>query len=79
MMLNKFNAWPESTPDQVSHETILEYLQETSRLCGADDVTIYGARVTKIRKIQSDWHVTWSTLNLDLCTLRFNESYHTTV
>lgn len=42
-----------------------EYIQDTSRKAGVDGVTIYGARVKKLRKQDDRWEVTWSTLRGD--------------
>lgn len=61
----KLNAWPEGTPEFVSHTVMKEYIQDTSRKAGADGVTIYGARVTSVKKDGHKWHVTWSTLRED--------------
>jgi hypothetical protein len=57
------NAWPEGTPDYVSHNVMKEYIQDTSRKTRVEDVTIYGARVKNISKQGEGWNVTWSTLN----------------
>ncbi|PYH42507.1 putative FAD dependent oxidoreductase [Aspergillus saccharolyticus JOP 1030-1] len=62
LMRVKLNAWPEGTPEFVSHKVMKEYIQDTSRKAGADGVTIYGARVTSVRKDGHKWHVTWTTL-----------------
>lgn len=65
-MRTKLNAWPDGTPDFVSHHVLRDYIQDTARKCGADSVTIYGARVLRVRKVDDDsgskWEVTWSTL-----------------
>ncbi|GMG02505.1 unnamed protein product [Aspergillus oryzae var. brunneus] len=58
----KLNAWPEGTPDFVSHDVIKEYIQDTSRKARVDDVTIYGARVKDLRKRGDKWEVFWSTV-----------------
>lgn len=58
----KLNAWPEGTPEFVSHTVMKEYIQDTSKKAGAESVTLYGARVTKLRKVDRKWDVTWSTL-----------------
>ena len=59
----KLNEWPPETPDFVSHRVLGKYIQDTSRKCHADQVTIYGARVVGIRKEGPKWHITWSTLH----------------
>ncbi|KAE8321610.1 major facilitator superfamily domain-containing protein [Aspergillus sergii] len=58
----KLNAWPEGTPDFVSHDVIKDYIQDTSRKARVDDVTIYGARVKDLRKRGDKWEVVWSTV-----------------
>ncbi|PWY81657.1 pantothenate transporter [Aspergillus sclerotioniger CBS 115572] len=62
LMRVKLNAWPEGTPEFVSHTVMKEYIQDTSKKAGADSVTLYGARVNRLRKDEQKWHVTWSTL-----------------
>jgi ACS family pantothenate transporter-like MFS transporter len=78
-MRTKLNAWPEGTPDFVSHEVLRDYIQDTSRKCGADRVTIYGARVLDVRKVESLWRVTWSTLEQDPQTQLWQEERHDSV
>lgn len=58
----KLNAWPEGTPDFVSHSVMKEYIQDTSRKTGVDDITIYGARVKNLTKQGDSWQITWSRL-----------------
>ncbi|KAL4995061.1 major facilitator superfamily domain-containing protein [Aspergillus recurvatus] len=62
LMRVKLNAWPEGTPDFVSHSVMKEYIQDTSRKTGVDDITIYGARVKNVFKQGDSWQVTWSRL-----------------
>ncbi|KAL4780013.1 major facilitator superfamily domain-containing protein [Aspergillus varians] len=62
LMRVKLNAWPEGTPDFVSHSVMKEYIQDTSQKTGVHDITIYGARVKNITKQGSEWEVTWSRL-----------------
>ncbi|KAF7157595.1 hypothetical protein CNMCM5623_001969 [Aspergillus felis] len=62
LMRTKLNAWPSGTPDFVSHFVMKEYIQDTSKEAGVDGITIYGARVKKLRKQDDRWEVTWSTL-----------------
>lgn len=61
----KLNAWPEGTPDFVSHSLMKEYIQDTSLKTGVHDITIYGARVKNISKEGGSWEVTWSRLEQD--------------
>lgn len=58
----KLNAWPEETPDYVSHSVMRDYIQDTSRKTGVHDITVYGARVKNISKQAETWEVTWSRL-----------------
>ncbi|KAL2814676.1 major facilitator superfamily domain-containing protein [Aspergillus cavernicola] len=62
LMRVKLNAWPEGTPDYVSHSVMKEYVQDTSNKAGVDENTIYGARVKNISKHEQSWEVTWSRL-----------------
>ncbi|KAL4769359.1 major facilitator superfamily domain-containing protein [Aspergillus nidulans var. acristatus] len=62
LMRVKLNAWPEGTPDFVGHSVMKEYIQDTSRKTGVDDITIYGARVKNLSKQGDSWQVTWSRL-----------------
>ncbi|GKZ90825.1 hypothetical protein AnigIFM59636_002857 [Aspergillus niger] len=62
LMRVKLNAWPKGTPEFVSHTVMKEYIQDTSKKAGAESVTIYGARVTRLRKVDRKWDVTWTTL-----------------
>ena len=63
MIRVQLNAWPEGTPDFVSHDVIKDYIQDTSRKAKVDDVTIYGARVKDLRKRGDKWEVVWSTVH----------------
>jgi hypothetical protein len=65
LMRVTLNAWPEGTPDFVSHSVMKEYIQDTSRKTRVEDVTIYGARVKNVSKQGEAWNVTWSTLRED--------------
>ncbi|KAL4810683.1 hypothetical protein BDV18DRAFT_155295 [Aspergillus unguis] len=62
LMRVKLNAWPEGTPDFVSHSVLREYIQDTSRKAGVHGVTRYGARVKNVEKVDAVWNVTWSIL-----------------
>lgn len=62
LMRTKLNAWPDGTPDFVPHTVLRDYIQDTARKCGAEEMTIYGARVLRVRKVDSRWEVTWSVL-----------------
>lgn len=59
------NAWPDKTPDFVSHTVMNHYIIDTSRKSGVHDATVFGAKVTNIEKVkeQSKWQVSWSELN----------------
>lgn len=61
----KLNAWPEGTPDFVSHSVMRDYIQDTSQKTGVHGSTIYGARVKNISKQGGSWEVTWSRLEQD--------------
>lgn len=56
------NAWPPGTPDFVGHQVIKEYIQDTAEKGGSEDVTIYGAKVTRVCKDGPVWRVSWVTL-----------------
>lgn len=59
-MQTTLHAWPEGTPRVVSHPVIKGYIQETSEKTGADAVTVYGALVSRIWKVDSEWRVQWA-------------------
>ncbi|KAL4984229.1 hypothetical protein BDW68DRAFT_180841 [Aspergillus falconensis] len=62
LMRVKLNPWPEGTPDFVSHSVMKEYIRDTSRKTGVNDITIYGARVKNLSKQGDSWQVTWTRL-----------------
>ncbi|PLB54035.1 pantothenate transporter [Aspergillus steynii IBT 23096] len=62
LMRVKLNAWPEGTPDFVSHTVMQAYIQDTAEKSGVHDATIYGARVKNVSKEGETWLVTWSRL-----------------
>jgi hypothetical protein len=78
-MRTKLNSWPSGTPDFVTHVVMKEYIQDTSKKAGADSVTIYGARVQKLRKQDDRWEVTWSTLREDERSEIVQEEEHRSV
>lgn len=61
------NAWPDKTPDFVSYRVMNEYIIDTSRKSGVHDVTVFGAKVTNIEKLdeKSKWQVSWTELEDD--------------
>ncbi|KAJ5584836.1 uncharacterized protein N7459_004636 [Penicillium hispanicum] len=65
LLRTKLNNWPEGTPNYVKHHVLRDYIQDTSVKVGVDDVTIYGALVTRIYKDGSGWHVLWTSLEED--------------
>jgi hypothetical protein len=64
-MRTKLNAWPPGTPDYVSHRVLKEYIQDTAKRTGVEELTIFGANVSKLRKTGNEWIVTYSTLRKD--------------
>jgi hypothetical protein len=46
----------------VRHFVLRDYIQDTAKKAGVDNVTKYGAQVTKVYKEGSTWTVKWSTL-----------------
>jgi hypothetical protein len=64
-MRTTLNDWPPGTPDYVNHNVLKDYIQETSRKNGVDSLTIFGARVTDLRKNATEWNLTFSTLRRD--------------
>lgn len=65
LLRTKLNAWPDGTPHYVNHRVLKEYIQDTSSKAGVDNVTIFGALVTKVYKDGHGWHVHWSSLHED--------------
>ncbi|KAJ5902977.1 hypothetical protein N7504_005360 [Penicillium tannophilum] len=74
LLRTKLNAWPQGTPHYVKHSVLKNYIQDTSYKSGVCDVTIYGARVTKVYKQEQKWHVDWTSLKEDLKTGNMVES-----
>ncbi|EGX93787.1 dimethylaniline monooxygenase, putative [Cordyceps militaris CM01] len=52
---------PLSTPEYVSHERVLEYIQNIAFKHGVHSATVYGARVEEVSKVNEKWVVTWTT------------------
>ncbi|KAJ5357030.1 Dimethylaniline monooxygenase N-oxide-forming [Penicillium concentricum] len=63
LLRTKLNAWPEGTGHFVKHHVLKEYIQDTSTKAGVDNITKYGARVTRVHKDGPTWTVHWSTLS----------------
>ena len=61
------NAWPDKTPDFVSHRVMNEYIIDTSQKSGVHDATVFGAKVTNIEKLNENpkWQVSWTELEDD--------------
>lgn len=79
LLRTKLNDWPEGTPNYVKHHVLKEYIQDTSKKVGVDDVTIYGALVTRVYKDESEWHVLWTSLEEDPSTGRLVENQKSAV
>lgn len=47
----------------MKHNVLKEYIQDTSKKAGVDDITKFGARVTRVHKDGPKWTVHWSTLS----------------
>ncbi|KAL5355533.1 hypothetical protein BJX96DRAFT_170761 [Aspergillus floccosus] len=62
LMRVKLGAWPEGTPEFVSHTVMKEYIQTISQSTGVEDATVYGARVTDVYKKGDSWKVHWTVL-----------------
>lgn len=63
LLQTKLNTWPEGTGPFVKHHVLKDYIQDTSNKAGVDDITKFGARVTRVHKDGSTWTVHWSTLS----------------
>ena len=68
MLRTKLNAWPQGTLPYVKHHVLKEYIQDTARKAGVEDVTTYGALVTNIYKEEQEWNVHWKLLIEDTTT-----------
>ncbi|OKL55360.1 hypothetical protein UA08_09405 [Talaromyces atroroseus] len=75
LMKVTLNSWPDETPDFVSHRVMNEYIQDTSRKTGVDDITKYGVKVVDVQKVnsQSKWRVTWTKIYEDGVSGRLRE------
>lgn len=58
----------------MKHHVLKEYIQDTSTKAGVDDITKYGARVTRVYKDGPTWTVHWSTLSNGQDPVEKNES-----
>lgn len=65
MLRTKLNAWPDGTPRYVNHRVIKDYIQDTSKKAGVDDVTNFGSLVTRVHKDVGKWHLHWTLLHED--------------
>ncbi|KAJ5842129.1 hypothetical protein N7534_011959 [Penicillium rubens] len=65
LLQTKLNAWPEGTAHFVKHYVLKEYIQDTSKKAGVDDITKFGARVNRVHKDGPTWTVHWTTLSED--------------
>lgn len=54
--------WPESTPLLAHHRIVQRYIQDLSTKTGVHLATKYGTRVQQVRKVGSEWEITWMTL-----------------
>lgn len=72
-MKTTLNDWPPGTPDYVNHHVLKDYIQETSRKNGVDSLTIFGARVTDLRKGARDWDLRFTTLRRDSLNSKVEE------
>jgi ACS family pantothenate transporter-like MFS transporter len=63
LLQTTLNTWPEGTGPFVRHYVLKDYIQDTSKKAGVNDVTKYGARVDRVHKDGSTWTVHWSTLS----------------
>ncbi|KAJ5120907.1 uncharacterized protein N7515_010295 [Penicillium bovifimosum] len=74
LLQTRLNEWPEGTALYVKHHVIKEYIQDTSKKAGVEDVTKYSARVTRVHKGGSKWTVHWTTLSDDQGIVESQES-----
>ncbi|OQE20199.1 hypothetical protein PENFLA_c017G10259 [Penicillium flavigenum] len=74
LLQTKLNAWPEATAPFVKHHVLKEYIQDTSKKAGVDDITKFGARVSRVHKDGPTWTVHWTTLSEDQNPIESSES-----
>lgn len=65
LLRTKLNAWPEGTAPYVNHHVLKDYIQDTAKKAGVEQITIYGALVTNVLKKADKWHVSWKSLHED--------------
>ena len=63
LLETKLNTWPEGTGPFVKHHVLKDYIQDTSSKAGVDNITKFGARVTRVHKDGPTWTVHWTTLS----------------
>ncbi|KAJ5227577.1 uncharacterized protein N7469_007583 [Penicillium citrinum] len=68
LLRTKLNAWPQGTLPYVNHHVLKEYIQDTAKKVGVEEVTTYGALVTNVYKEEQKWNVRWRSLFEDTKT-----------
>ena len=66
MMRTTLNAWPKDTQDYVKHTVLRDYIQETSKKTGVEEITAYNTSVESVHKVGDVWHVETITIPSDL-------------
>ncbi|KAF2015865.1 pantothenate transporter [Aaosphaeria arxii CBS 175.79] len=62
LLQTTLNPFPVGTPDFVTHNVLLDYIQDTALVSGVHDITKYGTEVQHLRKEGDEWLLTATTL-----------------
>jgi len=61
-MKTKLQEWPEGTQDYVNHRILKDYIQSLAKNTGVEESTIFGAKVTTVKKEGKTWTLVYETL-----------------
>ena len=61
----KLNSWPPGTAQNVRHNILAEYIQDTAANTGVNEVAHYNTKVEHVSKERDHWKIQTSTLDVD--------------
>jgi thioredoxin reductase len=59
----KLNSWPPGTEQNVRHNILAEYIQDTAAKTGVNEVAKYNTKVEKVSQGKDHWKIQTSTLD----------------
>jgi cation diffusion facilitator CzcD-associated flavoprotein CzcO len=63
LMKMTLNSWPPGTEQNVRHNVLAEYIQDTAAKTGVNDIAQYNTKVEHVSKEGNHWKVWTSTLD----------------